>query len=147
MCYIVFIPRIQRPLRPASVFSMMMMMMNVTTKRSLKLRPHPNVRIWPLPPLHGSMRLAKQSRQPELSSNFSQLARLWNRTGEFELKNLQIYSTKQSRSAASWKCESQSSHNAAYTFFGSSSKKSSSLLLHVHTNDANTFVSLAWIKK
>ena len=27
MCYIVFIPRIQRPLRPASVFSMMMMMM------------------------------------------------------------------------------------------------------------------------
>ena len=25
MCYIVFIPRIQRPLRPASVFSMMMM--------------------------------------------------------------------------------------------------------------------------
>jgi len=28
MCYIVFIPRIQRPLRPASVFSMMMMMMN-----------------------------------------------------------------------------------------------------------------------
>ena len=27
MCYIVFISRIQRPLRPASVFSMMMMMM------------------------------------------------------------------------------------------------------------------------
>ena len=26
MCYIVFISRIQRPLRPASVFSMMMMM-------------------------------------------------------------------------------------------------------------------------
>ena len=30
MCYIVFIPRIQRPLRPASVFSMMMMMMMMT---------------------------------------------------------------------------------------------------------------------
>ena len=32
MCYIVFIPRIQRPLRPASVFSMMMMMMTVCTR-------------------------------------------------------------------------------------------------------------------
>ena len=35
MCYIVFISRIQRPLRPASVFSMMMMMMMMSLVYSL----------------------------------------------------------------------------------------------------------------
>ena len=38
MCYIVFIPRIQRPLRPASVFSMMMMMMS-----NCQINRHPSV--------------------------------------------------------------------------------------------------------
>jgi len=36
MCYIVFIPRIQRPLRPASVFSMMMMMVLKNPETTLK---------------------------------------------------------------------------------------------------------------
>ena len=38
MCYIVFISRIQRPLRPASVFSMMMMMMISISKLTIEVR-------------------------------------------------------------------------------------------------------------